>query len=275
MELITRTVYGSALQSALFSDIPFAMNEDTTLNKKFGVLSGVAPTAGQMPKAKYFCIGAGGHQLATGTGGVALIQAVEHLATDASLYEPLPFILRAINNDIAPSVQTEYALRKQITVGGSQYYAYYLKRIDTSAAVVDTTLQTVVGGVTTSASFIPDSTNLDPTPPVIVGGVNVLTSQYAVCSATLPISFTQQECTELLNAATILYGDPSYAIISEIGITSGVEYPITLPNGNSFTEVIAAQIATFINTMHVVQYTSTGISGSYQLGTSEPMLTLG
>ena len=275
MQNITRTAYGSALQTTLFDGIPFDLIPFTTLNENFNVLSGQAPAAGVIPKATYFCIGNGGHQLATGTGGVALIEEVPHLATDAGLYSYLPFILRAINNDIPAGTQAAYALRKQITVAGQQYFAYYLKRIPTNASVIGLTLETVNNGTTTSVAFTPTAANLTPTPPVINNtGVNVLTSQYVNVSATMPMVFTQQECTELLNAATILYGDPAYAIISEMGICSGVDYPITLSTGVTFIEAIAVQICSFINTMHVIQYTATGITGSYQVGSNDPLLVL-
>lgn len=275
MQNITRSINGSFLQTTLFNGIQFNMLPNTTLNEKFGILSGVAPAAGVMPKANYFCIGNGGHALANGTGGVALVEDVQHLATDCALYSHLPFILRAINNDIPAATQANYALRKQITVGGVPYYAYYLKRIPANSSVVNTTLETVSNGTTTATPFTPTAANLSPTPPVINNtGVNVLASQYANVSTTIPLSFTQQECSELLAAATIMYGDPSYAIISEIGICSGVDYPITLSSGVSFTEAIAVQICSFINTMHVIQYTSTGINGSYQVGSNDPLMVL-
>ena len=275
MQNITRTANGSALQTILFNGIPFDLIPFTTLNEHFNILSGQAPASGVIPKATYFCIGNGGHQLATGTGGVALIEEVPHLATDSGLYSYLPFILRAINNDIPAATQAAYAMRKQITVGGQQYFAYYLKRIPTSGSVVGLTLETVSNGTTTSVAFTPTASNLAPTPPVINNsGVNVLASQYANVSATMPMVFTQQECTELLNAATILYNDPAYAIISEIGICSAVDYSITLSTGVSFMEAIAVQICSFINTMHVIQYTATGINGSYQVGSNDPLLVL-
>lgn len=275
MKNITRTAYGSALQTMQFNGLPFTLVPNTTLNEKFGILAGQTPDPGVMPTAKYFAIGIGGHQLATGTGGIPLIENVQHEATDAALYHHFPFVLRAINNDIPSGTQQKYALRKQITVNGSSYYAYYLKRIPTNDAIVTTTLDTVVNGTTTSTIFTPSQNNLSPVPPVINNvGANILTSQYANTSATLPIRFTQQECQELLDAATILFDDPAYAIISEIAICSGVDYSITLQNSASFTEAICVQVCSFISTLHMVQYTATGINGTYQVGSDDPLLVL-
>jgi len=273
LENVTRTAAGSELQTFLTTGIPFVLKADTTLNEKFSVLAGVTPTT--TPTIKYFCIGNGGHSLATGTGGVPLIQSVPHEATDTGLYKYLPFILRATNNDIDASTQMKYAIRTTVTVGGNPYYAYYLKRLDTSSSVVSTVLQTVSNGVTTTSNYVPGAGNMSPTAPNLSGNnVSILSSQYLVTSASLPISFTASECTELMNAATILYGDPAFAIISEIGLCSGQDHPITLGSGSTFSEVVAAQITSFINTLHVVQFTASGISGSLAVGANEPLLVL-
>lgn len=275
MENITRTVYGSALQSAMFAGLPFSMDNNTTLNEKFGVLAGQPPEAGKMPTAQYYCIGNGGHQLATGTGGVALVETVQHTATDAALYKHLPFALRLATNDLGPAQQAQYALRTPVIISGQSYFAYYLKRLNISGSAVNSTLQTVVNGITTSSNFIPTTSNLSPTPPVLnSAGANILASQYVNCSTTLPINLSQSECSEIMDAATLLYGDPAYAIISEIGICTGVDKLITLTNGQAFNEAVAVQISSFISTMHVVQYTATGISGSFDFGSSDPLLVL-
>ena len=273
MENITRTAAGSELQTFLTTGIPFVLKADTTLNEKFSVLAGVNPTV--TPTIKYFCIGNGGHSLATGTGGIPLVQTVPHEATDTGLYKYMPFVLRATNNDIDVVTQAKYGIRTTVTIGSIPYFAYYLKRLDTSASVVSTVLQTVSNGVTTTSNYVPGAGNLTPTPPNLSGSnVSVLSSQYLVTSASLPISFTSQECTELLNAATIMYGDPSFAIISEIGLCSGQDHSITLAGGSTFVEVVAAQITSFINTLHVVQFTASGISGSLAVGANEPLLVL-
>ena len=273
---VVRSVYGSALQSSQFAGLPFNMLPFTTLNEKFGIQAGVAPQAGDLPVVNYFCIGKGGHKLQTGTDGTELINPVPHVSTDAALYDHIPFVLRPVASDLTALQQASYGLRKIITVNGAQYVAYYLKRLVTSSAVVSINLQTINDGVTTTTQFVPTAANLSPVAPVLDNtGSNVLTSEYAVCQALLPMSFTADECTELLNACTILYGSPSYAIISEIGLCSGQDKVITLAGGASFNEVIAVQIAAFISAFHAIQYTATGISGNYNLGTNEPLLVLG
>lgn len=275
MELTTRTVYGSRLQTMQFSKLPFSTEQNTTLNEKFGVLAGVNPNVGEYPAARYYAIGNGGHKLATGTGGIPLTEDNQHLSTDAALYKHLPFVLRATNNDISNAEQQKYGLRKQITVGGQPYFAYWLKRIPTDEAVVSTLIQTVNGDTVTTAAFVPTPDNLDPIPPVLnPDQVNLLSGQYADVSATLPLILTAAECTELLNAAETMYGDPKYAIISEVALCAGVDYPITLPNSNTMNEVIACQVMAFFNSMHVIQSMAAGINGTFDVGTNEPLLIL-
>jgi hypothetical protein len=259
----------------LYSQLPFSVEQNTTLNEKFEILAGVTPDAGKYPAAKYYCIGNGGHKMSTGTGGIALSDAQQHKATDASLFSPLPFVLRATNNDISNAAQQKYGLRKQETYNSQNYYAYYLKRIPTDQAVLTTSIQTVNGDTTTTTGFVPAPGNLAPQPTVLdPDTVNLLSGQYLTVSATLPLVLTADEITEILNAAEIIWGSPKYAIISEIGLVSAVDYPITLPNSNTMNEAICAQIGVFIATNHVLQFTPTGLNGSFDVGTNEPLLVL-
>lgn len=276
MENTTRTIYGSRLQAMLSSKLPFSMDQNTTLNEKFAILAGQNPPAGDYPAVQYYCIGNGGHELANGTGGIALANAKQHTAVHAALYSHLPFVLRATNNDISNSEQQKYALRRVETYGGVNYYAYYLKRIPVDSAVVNTVIQTTQNGVTSSATFVPSADNLSPTPPSLdPDNVNLLQAQYANVSALLPLTLTSGEISEILDASEIIYGDQRYAIISEIGLVSAFDHEITLPNSNTMKEAICAQVNAFISTVHMLQYASTGINGSFNLGTNEPMLVLG
>jgi hypothetical protein len=63
MEQTTRTAWGAYLQTCLLLNLPFSMMTDTTLNEKFNVQAGVAPSAGVIPSQRYYCIGNGGHTM--------------------------------------------------------------------------------------------------------------------------------------------------------------------------------------------------------------------
>jgi hypothetical protein len=266
----TRTVYGVALQAIQHAGLPFVLEQNTTLNERFGVLSGVTPP--KTPSLAYFCIGKGGHQSTNGADGTPLTKSKTHKTTDAGLFSFLPFIIRPTSSDLSPVERAKYAMRVQQTFGGTNYFCYYLKRYDFSAATLTKRISTTTNGVTSYATFTPSAGNLQPTATVLsANGVNPLAGQAVEVSSTSDMSLSGSEVQEIINAATIIYGDPAYAVISEIGICSGVDKIIDLGGGVTFNEAIAVQICTFINTIHILSATPEGVAGTLQLGSSEPI----
>jgi hypothetical protein len=80
-----------------------------------------------------------------------------------------------------------------------------------------------------------------------------------------------------VNCANIIYGDPRYAIISEIGLVSGVDSVVNVPaTAGSFnmTECIAAQINSFINTFIPMNYMNDGTTINLNVGSTEPLFQL-
>jgi hypothetical protein len=275
METVTRTIFGSSLQTAQLLGVPHVIKENTTLNERFNVLKTAVLPDGQYPRLQYFCIGTGGVKIVAGSDNIPRTEMVQHRSTDASCFNPFPFVLRLASNDLSVAERLKYALRVQETYNGQTYYAYYLKRIDLSQVSVNLEARTVNNGITTSSEFIATSSNLVPTPPAILNqGANVLTSDYITCSAQVTLSFTQQECEELLDAAVIKYGSEDYAILSEIGMCAGLDKVISLPDASSFKEAIGVQIVSHVNTWHSIQYTQGGINGVYDLGVADPVLNL-
>lgn len=279
MESTVRTIYGSALQSALLLGIPYSIKEFTTLNEKLGIQNGVSPQPNIYPRVNYFCIGNGGHQMTMGADNIPLSKINQHKASDAALFKHLPFILRIPGNDLTAAERANYALRKEENINGTIYIAYYLRRIDMTEVASELNYRTVVNGVITSTPFVPTSSMLSPTPAVINNtGVNTISSDYITVSSLVSVGFTAIEIAELLNVANVLYGNESYAIISEIGLCSGVDKVInvTPSSGGSFNfnEAIAVQITSFINAFHVAQYVNEGITKTLDLGVNEPLLSL-
>ncbi|MNP21766.1 hypothetical protein D3C76_1143990 [compost metagenome] len=82
---------------------------------------------------------------------------------------------------------------------------------------------------------------------------------------------------ELINACRILYDNEAYAVISEIGMVSGVDRNAQVqgPGNTTFNmkEVICAQIASFITTHHSVAFTNKGFTQDIELGATEPLLS--
>jgi hypothetical protein len=278
MENITRTIYGQALQSALTLRLPYTPMQYTTLNEKLGIQASVAAAAGVYPTCNYFAIGNGGHTISTGADGIALPELYQHEATDAGLFNQMPFVLREVGNDIAPAERARYALRKEITIGSTTYIAYYLRRIDTTGVTVAMKNRNINAGVVTDTPFIATAANLTPVPTVLVNeGVNVTTGDYVTTTSLLPINFTAADVEEYLSAAEIIYGSRKYGIISEMALCSGVDKTIVVPASTgsfNFAEVIQVQINTFIADFHVMQYTTSGLNKILDVGSNSPLYNI-
>lgn len=278
MDNIVRTVYSSYLQTCGLLKLPFELKPNTTLNEKFNIQSGVSPTADQIPTLGYFAIGNGGHKYVTGAGGISVPEPVQHRATDAALFNHLPFVLREPVLDLSPAQRTNYALRKQVTYNGKSYWAYYLKRFTRDNVKASMEYRVVNNGVTVTSPFVPNSSNLNPTPPDLnSSGVNVVTGDYVASTAKFELNLAGEDVAELLHVAQVMYDDDAYAIISEIGLCTGVDKVVSASgvSGNfNFTEVIAAQIATFVSIHSAVKFSSNGIQILLDVGSSEPLMNL-
>lgn len=275
MEQVVRTIYGSALQTAMLLGIPHVVKNNSTLNQRFSVQQDAVHVETVYPRVQYFCIGNGGHRLVSGADSIPYTKAVQHRAADASPYKPYPFVLRAANLDLLPQERAKYALRRVETYNGETYFAYYLKRIPTDTLSVAMQLRIVQDGLTSSTDFEPTSANLVPVPPVVTNsGANALAAEYLTVSSLLSISLTESDCAELLDVSKIIYGDDNYAIISEIGLCSGVDKVIALADNSNFKEAIAVQVVSHVSAFHQVKFTASGITGLFDVGSSEPLLNI-
>lgn len=279
MENTTRTVYGSYLQTCILMKLPFIMKENTTLNEKFGIQAGIAPGSADVPGMRYFGVGNGGHKMSVGAGGIAIPEIVQHKGTDAALYNHLPFVLREETNDLDATARANYGLRRIETHGNKRYVAYYLKRLGLSTVVPAMEYTTVRDGASTVTAFVPDSSNLNPTPPTLSSsGVNVVSGDYVAATAKVEIALSASDVEELLNVAKVIYDDEAYAIISEVSLVSGVDKVVSSPAvGNTvinFNEVIAAQVVSHVNAFHPMKYANGGTSMLLDIGNSEALFNL-
>lgn len=280
MEAIVRTVYGANLQTAQLLGVPFQVVPNSTLNDKFNISNAIVLNSTDMPRMQYVSIGNGGHRMkVTGTNTLQVPEPIQHRTTDAALYSHLPFVLRPIGNDLTASERERYALRRLETIAGEDYFAYYLRRMDLTGVAAQMEYKTVVADVTTATPFIPTAGNLSPTPPVVVTGGSVSTSgDYVTASAIVYFNLDAFDIAEILNACNIIYGSEDYAIISEIGLCSGVDKIVTaldsLGTGFNFNEVIAAQIVSHISSFHALRFTSSGVNTLFDVGATEPLWLL-
>src|SRR5690606_35425852 len=255
---------------------PFVAQEHTTLNEKFDVQKNVTLNTGEMPSLGYWTIGNGGHKVQIGAQGFPKITPIDHQADHAALYSHLPFVLRDPTNDLPPATRDKYALRKEVSVEGRTYIAYYLKRLDLGETSVHLKRTQVADGVRTVTEYIPTSANLSPIAPSISNVGTVTTSgEYLSFSATITIVFDEFDVQELLNVANILYGDESYAVISEIGLCTGVDRTVAAQGQSgqfNYREVLSCQVAAFIPVHYEMIFHSQGFTYMSEVGAVEPLL---
>ena len=134
-------------------------------------------------------------------------------------------------------------------------------------------------GETVTTPFVPDTSNLNPTPPELNNsGVNLTTGDYTTTTAKVNIPLTQAEVTELLNVAEILYSDDGFAIISELQTCSAVDKIVQSPGPGSttinFNDAIAVQVNSHINTFFPLKFTNNGVDILLDVGATEPLFKL-
>lgn len=275
-EKSVRTIYGMYLQVCNHLGIPFVLKANTTLNELLSIQADKIPDAGVYPKLRYMSLGNGGLAADVGGDGSLVMTPKIFKATNAAPYNPIPFILRPLTNDLAPSDRSKYGLRRIENRNGTPYIAYYLKRLDYTNVTADMFLTTVVNGVKNTVPFVPDSSVLHPTPPVISNpGVIVTDGTYVSAQAPLSVVLDANDTAELLNVFNIIYQNPNAAVISELAICSGLDLQVqvTDPGGQAFNmlEAIAVQVNTLVNVGAPLQFNTDGTTFSMDLGATDPL----
>lgn len=279
MENIVRTVYLQYLQTCLLTGRTPTFPQYTTLNEKLAINAGVLPGSTDLTNLKAYAIGNKGHQNVVGAEGIPKMEPVPHRATDSALYGQIPFVLRPITNDISQVARQNYCLRREEVWDSVRYAAYYGRRIDFTNTVPQMQLKTVNSdGSETTTPFVPSSSNLNPTPPSITStGVNTVDGSYVAAVAALSLIITEDDATELLNVAKVIYNDQDLAILSEILLLTGTDKVVSVTSsaGNfTMNELIVAQAAAFVPAMVPVVFNNTGTTIALNIGATEPTLTL-
>lgn len=278
MEKSTRSALGALLQTAQKFGKNVEILPNSTLNQKFGVFDNILPEPTDKLSVQYVAIGNGGHKSVVGKDNLALFNSIPHQPRHTALYKHMPFIMRPADADLIAAERVNYRLRKEIMVNGVKYAAYYLKKLDLTTTTPTLEYRTVVDEVVTSTPWSPSLEDLNPTPPLINPNQVMTTGDdYIAASARVPLRFNQAETSELINVATLLYGDPGYAIVSEIALCSGVDKLVAGSfNGvtMNYTEAIGVQINDFLATLFVAPFQSNGVTIDLDAGSVEPLLVL-
>lgn len=276
MQEFVRTAAGALLQTAQYLGKPVVIQPNSSLNQKFDIQASTAVAEDDKVAVKYVVAGLGGGKVVQGVNGLTKLEGIQHKPRDAGLYHHVPFVLRLPNDDLDVTKRANYRLRRTEVHDGETYVAYYAKVLDLSATVPSLELRSVNNGVTTSTPYAPTLADLNPTPPVLgAGGVIVTSGDYIAATAKVPFTLNAWEVQEFLNVCNVIFGDDGYAMITELGVCSGVDRVVTGDfNGTSsgYTEAIGVQIATFMATSLPVKFINSNFSLMLDVGSLEPLM---
>lgn len=297
--IITRTIYGSTLQTVKALGFKLEVPEFTTLNQAINepTIVDLLPSTATLGmeifdeynvdtdfdaiSTKYLAIGNGGHKnIQNPNDAVPYSVPVPHLATDSGLYNMCPWLVRPVTDDLSIEERKKYRLRRTIIRDGVLYSAYFLRVLEYSRSTPDLMVTTIENGEETSAQFVPTIENLRPSHPTENQDYH---GKYANVSAFVPVVMDAKEIKDFKEACRIMFGNERMAIISELAICSGVDKPVTqrypstgaqnpmtVPE-NQFFEVAACQVQVFISTYIPLAYADQEYSFTLDVGATEPL----
>jgi len=239
---ITKTILGIKNELLGITNIANDPNLDTTLNYKYGVFADETPAT--KPVVAYFGIGVNGFKnLDDGNLSTPYIPSMENM----DLYEPLPFRCVPIDEDISTVERAKYRMRVRKTFNSVDYWCYYLKLLeftDVAVQITQTDPETLQEN-----PYTLDVSNLTPIPYVTEVDVNGQTGE-TIEGSEINVSLNCKAVItgeEVLESVGVIYDDPRRAVISELGIYTGVDKVVTgvdyLDNPLQYTEGIYSQLA--------------------------------
>lgn len=270
-------IYGLKLLLQLLLGQTPSIDANSTVNERLGIDGALRPSTTEKVSLGILVVGNRGHSMTAGNGGIALTNVVDHYANHAALYEHLPFCLRPVAQDLDETKRARYALRKEITINGQIYYAYYGLRIKTAALAANVQMKLKVKN-SPDAAFVPSTHDLVPEPEELPTSGAVTTSDVSLSvEAIVPVTLDADAIYEFVEAAKILHGgDERYAVISEFGLCTGADRMRTVNSTNgpiNFLESIGTQIYAFSADHRPVYYNSQELSVDFDLGNQIPLLS--
>lgn len=279
MNTVQATAYGAkSLISMLLGHSPQA-DAKATVNERLDILGTARPTSTEKVYLGVLIAGNKGHVSTIGEDGIALTSIQDHFATNASLYGPMPFCMRAIDDDIPQELRAKYALRTIELIGTQQYYVYYGLRMNISPEDVVVRMQKVTteNGIERFEDFVPDTSDLFPTPITLPSTGAVTTTDVKIkISCMIEVVLNEEDITEYVNCAKIKFGgDERYAIMSEFALCIGADRAIdvtTTAGTVKFLESIGTQIYNFAADFKAVYYNTQELTIDFDIGNQIPML---
>lgn len=273
---VVRTAVAGYIQSGQYVGLALPALPNSTLNQKLGIHADKDITTADRSEVRYLTIGNKGHGFTIGANGLVKWEAKHHTPRHTGLYNQLPFVLRLADDDLSPAQRSRYRLRRLEEHGGLQYVGYYARVLDVSDVAPSIELRTVVDGLTTSSPYLPTLDDLNPIPPVLVAGQAVTTSGDYIASTTkIPFVMSSDDIREFVDACKIIYGSDGYAVISEMATVAGVDRVVQgsiQGQLQDYTDVIRAQVTSFIATAFIADFQTDGFTLNIDVGNVEPML---
>lgn len=274
-ETAVRTIYGSYLNVCKALSKPFKLLPNSTLNQKFGLFANEVPGLNETPSIRYLAIGNRGETYDAMSDGFILTTPIKHTPTHAALYNHIPFVVRPIADDISPSERLKFRMRVPFVLNGITYVAYYLRVIDIDSIDVSLEYRSITDSFIATSEFVTTISSLSPTPPTVSStDLNNPNGDYIIASAKTVTVLNAQDISNILEACTILYNDPRYAVINELAICSGVDRVLQGNFGNitsNYTEAIGVQCTAFLSQSHTLSVGTTEVKLSVNIGSGEAL----
>jgi hypothetical protein len=279
MNTVQATAYGAKLLIHMLIGKTPVIDNHSTMNERLNIEPSAVPTLTERVKLGILMAGNKGHVGVTGNNGIALTSPQNHMATDGSLFGPVPFCLRTIDNDLTLEQRARYALRLQINIGGVEYFAYYGLRIEINPEEVNVEMvkMTTEDGQTVEEPFVPDTSNLYPDPITLpVAGAVTASDVKIAIKAIFEVPLSENDVAEYVNVAKIMNGgDERYAIISEFSLCTGADRTIQVTSTQgqvNFLESIATQVYCFAADYKAVYMNDQTLNIRFDIGNQVPLL---
>lgn len=280
-KLTTVTLNAMRVMGALFCNLEHKYPAKSTWNEHMKILDNRLPDPSERSHLKYIGIGNNGHRPVEGPHGVSIPKPVRHIATHSGLFGSVPWVLRPVEDDLPDDVRERYAGRVMETHGARRFWAYYLMRIDDRGLQTRDYLIEVVDGVQTTIDHNYTADDLNPEVPELPlhdynvdDKISVPDGKYVLSNVDLVVRMDAFQAQEYQNVARVLYGDPDFAIISELFLATGVDAMAEVESveGSPFmmNEAIGVQIAYHMTCFNNIAITNDRLSYKFKIGQSVP-----
>lgn len=253
----------------------------STMNERLDILPNITLGGDDKVKLGVLVIGDGGHTCAPGTNGRPRILPRNHTAENLSLFNPVPFVLRPIEDDLTLAERNKYCLRKEVNVGGKIYFGYYGLRLNITKDNFEPRVVRVTknNGVEEETYYELDSNNIFPEPVELPVDQAVVASDVQMrVTAPIHIRLDYNAVHEFVEACKIMNdGDETSAVISEMALCTGADRVVSVPGTDGtiqFNESVATQIYCHNADMLALYYNRKEANITIDLGAQIPLISV-